>query len=148
MNISDVMTRFVHTIEPTATIGEAAHIMGLFDVGALPVVDDGELVGIVTDRDLVVRGVAEGLHPGTSVTRVMSTDLKTCQERETFEAVLERMGVEQVRRMPVCSGPGEMVGIVSLVDLARREKYRDEVTAALRNICRAAGYHTQRLRVA
>jgi CBS domain-containing protein len=142
------MTRFVHTTEPTATIGDAAHVMGLFDVGALPVLDDGELVGIVTDRDLVVRGVAEGLHPGTSVTRVMSTDLKTCHERETFEAVLGRMGVEQVRRMPVCSGPGEMVGIVSLVDLARREKYRDEVTAALRNICREAGYHTQRLRVA
>lgn len=148
MNISDVMSRFVHTIEPTAAIGDAARIMGLFDVGALPVVDDGELVGIVTDRDLVVRGVAEGLHPGTSVTRVMSTDLKTCQENETFEAVLERMGAEQVRRMPVCSGPRELVGIVSLVDLARREKYRDDVTATLRDICRVAGYHTQRLRVA
>lgn len=148
MRIHDVMTRFIHTVESTAAIGDAARIMGVFDVGILPVVDEGELVGIVTDRDLVVRGVGEGLHPGTSVVRVMSVDVKSCREHETVEAVLDRLGEEQVRRMPVLSRTGDLVGIVSLADLARSEQYRDAVTAALRDICRAAGYHTQRLRVA
>ena len=148
MKVLDVMSRFVHTIESSAAIGDAAHIMALFDVGILPVVDDGELVGVVTDRDLAVRGMAEGLHPGSSVKRVMSADVETCGEQDTFEEVLKRMGQEQVRRMPVCSRQGDLVGIVSLADLSRREHYRDDVTATLRNICRTAGYHSQRLRVA
>lgn len=148
MRVSDVMTRFVHTIESTAGIGDAARMMGIFDVGVLPVVDDGQLVGMVTDRDLIVRGMGEGLHPGTSVMRVMSADVKTCREGDAVETVLERMGKEQVRRMPVCSRFGELVGLISLVDLARSERYRDAITAALRDICRPAGYHSQRLRVA
>jgi CBS domain-containing protein len=148
MRIADVMSRFIHTIESTAAIGDAARVMGIFDVGVLPVVDEGELVGIVTDRDLIVRGMGEGLHPGTSVMRVMSVDVTTCREDDAVETVLERMGEEQVRRMPVCSRFGELVGLVSLIDLARSEKYRDGVTAALRDICRPAGYHSQRLRVA
>jgi CBS domain-containing protein len=148
MRIADVMSRFIHTIESTASMGDASRVMAIFDVGVLPVVDGGELVGIVTDRDLIVRGMGEGLHPGTGVTRVMSAEVKTCREDDTLQAVLEIMGEEQIRRMPVCSRHGDLVGLVSLVDLARSDKYRDDVTAALRNICRPAGYHSQRLRVA
>lgn len=148
MRVIDVMSRFVHTVESTTAMGDTARIMGLFDIGMMPVVDDGELVGVVTDRDLVVRGMAEGLHPGTSVVRVMTTEVKSCREEESFDDVLHRMGLEQVRRMPVCDRHGKLVGVVSLVDLARRELYRDQVTAALRDICRTAGYHSQRLRVA
>ena len=148
MRISDVMSGFVHTVKSTASLSEAGQMMGLFDLGFLPVVDDGELLGVVTDRDLVVRGIAEGLHPGTSVMRVMSADVKRCRADDSFEHVLEVMGNEQVRRMPVCTKHGELVGVVSLADFAWREKHRDEVTAALRNICRTAGHHTQHLRVA
>jgi CBS domain-containing protein len=148
MRVADVMSRFIHTIEPTAAIGDAARVMGIFDVGLLPVVENGALLGVVTDRDLSVRGMGEGLHPGTSVTRVMSAEVKTCREDDTMEQVLDRMGEEQVRRMPVCTRHGDLVGLVSLADLARDEKYRDGVTAALRDICRPAGYHSQRLRVA
>ena len=148
MRITDVMSRFIHTVESSATIGDAARVMGIFDVGALPVVDNGELVGIVTDRDLCVRGMGEGLHPGTSVARVMTADVRTCHGDDTAEQVLDRMSDEQIRRMPVCSRHGDLVGLVSLADLARSDKYRDGVTAALRDICRPAGYHSQRLRVA
>jgi CBS domain-containing protein len=148
MRVADVMSRFIHTIEPTATIGDAARAMGIFDVGVLPVVDGGHMVGIVTDRDLSVRGMGEGLHPGTSVTRVMSADVKTCRENDSVEQVLDRMSEEQIRRMPVCSRDGELVGIVSLADLAKCENYQDDVTVALRDICRPDGSRSQRLRVA
>lgn len=148
MRVSDVMTRFVHTIESTAAIGDAARMMGIFDIGAMPVVDGRQLVGIVTDRDLCVRGMGEGRHPGTKVTQVMSVDVKTCGEDDLVDDVLDRMGEQQVRRMPVCSRFGDLVGLVSLVDLARCGRYQVDIPSTLRDICRAEGVHSQRLRVA
>lgn len=148
MRVSDIMTRFVHTIESTAAIGDAARMMGIFDIGAMPVVDDERLVGIVTDRDLCVRGMGEGRHPGTKVAQVMSADVTTCREEDLVDDVLDRMGEQQVRRMPVCSRFGELVGLVSLIDLARCGRYQVDIPSTMRDICRADGSHSQRLRVA
>lgn len=145
MRAIDVMSRHVRSIEPTRTIADAAHIMAEFDVGVLPVVDHGELVGIVTDRDLALRGFAPELHPGSPVLRVMSSDVQTCQEDDELDDVLEAMGDQQVRRMPVCSETGDLVGMISIGDLARSDPDKDEVTEALSDICRPAGLHCQGL---
>src|SRR5690606_2503434 len=148
MRVSDVMTRFVRTVESTAALGDAARVTGIFDIGAMPVVADGQLVGIVTERDLCVRGMGEGRQPGTMVKQVMSVDVKTCGEEDLVDDVLDRLGEQQVRRMPVCSRFGELVGLVSLVDLARCGRYQVDIPSTLRDICRAEGFHSQRLRVA
>jgi len=148
MRIAKVMTQNIHSIESTAGIAEAARMMGEFDIGVLPVMDDGELVGIVTDRDLAVRGLAEGLHSGSPVMRVMTADVRTCREDDDLDDALEAMAREQVRRLPVCSDAGELVGIVSIGDLAKKDDDEEEVTEALRDICRPAGLHSQRLQAA
>jgi CBS domain-containing protein len=120
-------------------------MMADLDVGALPVIDGGELVGIVTDRDLALRGFAPGLHAGSPVLRVMSSQVQTCQEDEELDDVLEAMGEQQVRRMPVCSDSGAVVGMISIGDLARRDPDKDEVAETLSDICRPAGLHCQSL---
>lgn len=148
MKIANVMSPKIHSIKSTARIAEAAQLMGEFDIGALPVVDDGELVGIVTDRDLAVRGLAEGLHSGSPVMRVMSEDVQTCRENDELDDALEMMSRQQIRRLPVRSDAGDLVGIVSIGDLAKSDDDEDEVTDALRDICRPAGLHSQRLQAA
>ena len=139
----DVMSPHVHSIEPTRTIADAANMMADFDVGVLPVIDDGELVGIVTDRDLAVRGFAPGLHAGSPVLRVMSSRVETCRQDDVLDDVLETMSDQQVRRMPVCSDSGEVVGMISIGDLARRDPDKDEVTETISQICRPSGLHCQ-----
>jgi CBS domain-containing protein len=143
MKAIDVMSPHVHSIEPTRTIADAANMMADFDVGVLPVIDDGELVGIVTDRDLAVRGFAPELHAGSPVLRVMSSHVETCQQDAVLDDVLETMSDQQVRRMPVCSDSGEVVGMISIGDLARRDPDKDEVTETLSHICQPSGLHCQ-----
>jgi len=145
MKAIDVMSAQVCSIEPTRTIADAANMMADLDVGALPVIDGGELVGIVTDRDLALLGFAPGLHAGSPVLRVMSSQVQTCQEDEELDDVLEAMGEQQVRRMPVCSDSGAVVGMISIGDLARRDPDKDEVAETLSDICRPAGLHCQSL---
>ena len=139
----DVMTTYVQSIEPTRTIADAASMMADHDVGVLPVIDGSELVGIVTDRDLALRGFAPGLHPGSPVLRVMSSHVETCQQDEGLDDVLETMSDQQIRRMPVCSDSGDVIGMISIGDLARRDPDKDEVTETLSHICRPSGLHCQ-----
>lgn len=145
MKICDIMTRPVRSVEPTENIVQAAQLMGELDVGAIPVTEDGKLVGIVTDRDIAIRAVAAGLHNGTPVLRIMSPDVRSCRENDVLEEVLEVMGQQQVRRMPVCSANGELVGIISIGDLARWDRHKDEVAETLSDICRPLGLHSQTL---
>ena len=120
-NISEVMTRNVEVVRPNDTLQRAAQLMQECDTGALPVCDGDSLVGMVTDRDITIRGTAVGLSPSdTPVSRVMSTDTLCCTEDESAEDVLTRMGDEQVRRLPVLDSEQRLVGIVSLGDLATR----------------------------
>lgn len=143
MKIRDIMNTSVRSIEPTESIADAARIMAKDDIGALPVVESGKIVGMVTDRDLAVRGIAQGLHGGSPVLGVMSADITSCREDEDVEDLLERMGKQQVRRMPVCSAAGDLVGIVSIGDAARFDRDKDEVGDALGEISTPHGRHCQ-----
>jgi CBS domain-containing protein len=118
MQVSDVMTPGVQFIHPEQTISEAARIMAQSDIGALPVGENDRLVGMVTDRDIVIRGVADGKGPETKVREVMSADLKYCYEDEKVDHVAHNMGDIQVRRLPVMDRDKRLVGIVAMADLA------------------------------
>ncbi|MEW6369694.1 MAG: CBS domain-containing protein [Pseudomonadota bacterium] len=120
--IQDVMTRDVQTISPQETVQRAAQMMDELNVGAIPVLDGGKLVGMITDRDITVRSVAAGQAPdATRVGDVMSTDVRTCTMRQTVDEVLGQMGDVQIRRVPVIDEDSQqVVGIVSLGDMATK----------------------------
>lgn len=145
MKAGEVMSPGVTTVQPTDSIAHVAHLMGEQDIGALPVVESSNLVGIVTDRDLAIRGLAEGLHGGAPVLRVMSKDVQTCREDDDLDEVIEVMSDQQIRRIPVESDRGELIGMISMGDLAKWDRDEDEVTETLRDICRPAGQHSQHL---
>jgi CBS domain-containing protein len=118
-SIKEVMTRDVRACEPNATVADAAKLMAQEDVGPVPIVEDGRLVGIVTDRDIVVRVVAEGRDPNaTTVKEIASTDLVTVSPGDDLDEVLNLLAERQVRRLPVVEGD-RLVGIVAQADVAR-----------------------------
>jgi CBS domain-containing protein len=120
MRVAEVMSRGVDPVAPGASVQEAATQMAEFDVGAVLVGDESGLVGILTDRDVILRVVVEGLHPAETVVRdVMSESLFSCKEDDTIESVLAEMRERQIRRMPVYDEKGKSVGIVTLSDLAK-----------------------------
>ena len=117
--VRDVMTGSPTTCGPTATVVDAAKVMALEDVGPVPIVDGGKLVGLVTDRDIIVRAVAEGRDvTSTTVQDVASKDLVTVAPDEDLDRALQLMAKHQVRRIPVVEGD-RIVGIVSQADVAR-----------------------------
>lgn len=117
--IRDVMTSDPRTIEPSTTVQDAARLMRDEDVGPIPIVDSGSLSGILTDRDIVLRVVAEG-KDASSVTagEVASRDLVTIDPEQTLDEALRLMAKHQVRRLPVCEEDGKLVGIVAQADVA------------------------------
>ena len=118
--IRDIMTSSPTTVETSTTVAEAAKIMASEDVGPLPVVDGGRLVGIVTDRDLVVRVLAEDRDPkSTNVGDVASSELVTVAPDTALDEALRKMASAQVRRLPVVEGD-RVVGIVAQADVARQ----------------------------
>jgi CBS domain-containing protein len=121
MHVSEIMSRDVHLVTPNDTIRDVARQMAENDIGFMPVEDHDRLVGMVTDRDIVVRGVADGLDPQAKVRDVMTTDVKYCFEDEEVDDVARNMGDIQVRRLPVVSRDKRLVGIVSLADAAREQ---------------------------
>ncbi len=119
MKLKDVMTTDVEVVEFDSNLQEAAVKMKSLDIGALLVREGTQLVGIVTDRDITIRAVAEGLDPKhTAVAEVMTTDFVYGYEHEDVAQAARRMGAEQIRRLPVLNEKDELVGIVSLGDLA------------------------------
>jgi len=117
--IKEVMTRDVRACEPNATVADAAKVMAQEDVGPVPIVEDGRLVGIVTDRDIVVRVVAQGRDPNaTTVREIASTELVTVSPDDALDDALNRLAERQVRRLPVVEGD-RLVGIVAQADIAR-----------------------------
>jgi CBS domain-containing protein len=121
-SIKEVMTRDVRACEPNATVAEAATVMAGEDVGPVPLVEDGRLVGIVTDRDIVVRVVAEGRDPNaTTVREIASTELVTVSPDDDLDDALNLLAERQVRRLPVVEGD-RLVGIVAQADIARLGK--------------------------
>lgn len=122
MKVSEVMTREVKIADPGRSIADAAKLMDQNDCGSLPVGEGDRLVGMITDRDIVIRAVAAGLPPSTPIREVMTRDLKYCFENDEIEDVAENMSDIQMRRLPVLNSKKRIVGIVSLGDLARSDE--------------------------
>src|SRR5215471_9413420 len=118
MKVKDAMTRQVRIAAPDDTIRHAAAAMAMLDAGVLPVGERDKLVGMITDRDIAIRGIAEGKGPDAKVRDVMSQEVKYCFEDEDVSHVAENMGELQLRRLPVMNRDKRLVGIVSLADLA------------------------------
>ena len=119
--VADVMTRGVRTMTPNDTIVQAAQAMDELNVGVIPVCDGEKLVGMVTDRDIVVRGVAQQGELGSmKLTDVMSSHVRCAKEEDDVDRVLSEMAEAQIRRMPVVDGNQRLVGIVTLGDIAAK----------------------------
>ena len=119
MQVKDVMTVEVEMVGPEDSLKTAARMMADLDTGALPVGEEGRVVGMITDRDISVRAVAEGCDPDqTKVRQVMSGDIRCCSEEDTIEQASRKMSEWQIRRLPVVDRNARLVGIVSLGDLA------------------------------
>src|ERR1700757_2493134 len=118
MKVSDCMSRDVRLIRPDETLHDAACAMADLDCGALPVADADRLVGMITDRDIAIRGVAQNRGPDTRVAAIMSREVLYCFENEDADDVLRNMGDVKVRRLPVVDDNKRLVGIVSLSDIA------------------------------
>lgn len=120
--IADIMTKSVATIARDATLQDAAKRMREMDVGALPVLDGSAIAGMVTDRDIVVRGVAEGMVAQEAlVSEVMTEGIHWCSDSDSVDAVMVKMGQAQVRRVVVFDADRKIVGIVAVADLATRQ---------------------------
>jgi CBS domain-containing protein len=142
MRVSECMTREVELAGPNDTIAEAAKRMARLDAGVLPVRDNDRLVGMITDRDIAVRGVGQGRGPDTRVGDVMNAEVKYCYDDEEVGEVLKKMGELQLRRMPVLNHDKRLVGIISLGDLAASSETK-QAGDALCDISRPGGQHSQ-----
>ena len=139
MQISEIMTRDVQVASPEDNIQRAARMMADLDIGALPVGQDDHLVGMITDRDIAVRAVAQGKAPDACKVRdIMSTELKYCYEDESTEHVAQNMGDLQIRRLPVVNRNKRLVGVVSLGDMAVERNTDAEAEEALSKISEPA----------
>jgi CBS domain-containing protein len=132
MNIRDVMTSNPRTVSPEDTIQNAARIMRDEDTGVVPVVENGRPVGIVTDRDIVVRAVADG-QLDRQVREIVSGDVVTARPDMSTKEAAQLMSEHQVRRLPVVENE-RLVGIVSIGDLAVKEGSDKRVGDALQDI--------------
>jgi CBS domain-containing protein len=141
MKISECMSKQVELTSPDTTVSEAARLMRDGDFGFLPVGENDRLVGMITDRDITVRAVAEGKDPRNMLVReVMSTDVFYCYEDQDTSEVAKNMGQNRVRRLPVLSRQKRMVGIISLTDIAKAPSADAKFLAdAIRNISRKEG---------
>jgi CBS domain-containing protein len=142
MRVSEAMTREVRVATPGQSIREVAKVMAEIDAGAMPVGENDRLVGMITDRDIAIRGIGQGKGPDTPVRDVMSTDtVLYCYEDEELDHVAKNMGDEQVRRLPVINREKRLVGIVSLGDVAQREARA--ASKAVKGATRPGGSHQQ-----
>jgi CBS domain-containing protein len=121
MRVSEAMTRDVKVCTPGQTIREVARTMAEIDAGAVPVGENDRLIGMITDRDIAIRAVAEGKGPDTPVREVMSEHIHYCYDDEEIDDVAQNMGDIRVRRLPVVNRDKRLVGIISLGDVARTE---------------------------
>ncbi len=142
MRVSDCMTRDVRMANPNETLRDAAQLMAELDAGVLPVSDGDRLVGMITDRDICIRAVAQGKGPDTKVSDIMSREVRYCFDDEESDAVLRNMGDIQVRRLPVLNREKRLIGIVSLADLASIGQTA-RAGEALGGIVRPGGEHSQ-----
>ena len=142
MKISEVMTTEVEKVRADQTAREAASFMLRADAGSIPVCEGDKVIGMITDRDIAVRGVAEGRGPDTPVSELMSDGIICAREDEDIASVAQRMSEEQIRRIPVLDAEERLIGIVSLGDLAR-EARGETAHQAFEGVCAPGGQHQQ-----
>ena len=119
--VNEVMTRGIKTLGPSDTVTTAAKAMDELNVGVIPICEGGKLLGVVTDRDIVVRAVALGLElSATKLSDVMSSNVRTVEEGDDVDDILQEMAQSQIRRLPVVDASGMLIGIVSLGDVASK----------------------------
>ena len=142
MRVSEAMTREVRVASPGQSIREAAKMMAEADAGSMPVGEGDRLVGMITDRDIAVRAVAQGKGPDTPVREVMSAEqVKYCYEDEELDHVAKNMSQQQVRRLPVVNRDKRLVGIVSLGNIAQTEAR--SASKAVKGVTKPGGAHQQ-----
>jgi CBS domain-containing protein len=133
MKVKEVMSSDVRCIGPDATLHEAAQQMKQLDVGVLPVCGDDRLIGMITDRDIVIRSISEGAPPNLGhVCDVMTPKVVFCFEDQDVDEVADLMRREQIRRLPILNRSKRMTGIVSIGDLALESPDEEMIGATLR----------------
>ena len=142
MKVSEVMTRDVQTVRPDQPVRDAASFMLSADAGSIPVIDGDRLIGMITDRDIAVRGVAKGYGPDTPVRELMTDDIVCARDDDDVDDVASKMSKAQVRRLPVIDDQERLCGIVSLGDLSR-EADEDAANEALEGVSEPGGKHQQ-----
>jgi len=141
MKISEVMNRSALIINANETLKKAAQIMASVDIGFLPVEDEDRLVGMITDRDIVTRCVAQGKDGTSRVRDAMTKDVKYCFDDDDIDDVMDNMADLQVRRLPVMSRDKRLVGVLSLADAARTYS-PDAVGVAFSGVVSPGGSHS------
>ena len=140
MKVRDIMSRDVEVARPDETLREVAQKMADCDIGSLPVCDGRKIQGMITDRDIAIRAVAQGRGPDTTAASVMSAGVEYCFEDDDLDEVCAKMSDRQIRRIPVVDADRNLVGIVSLGDIAV-EGADENAAEALENISQPGGVH-------
>ena len=146
MQAQEIMAKNPRTVSAGAGVREAAQLMKEEDVGIVPVVESGgekRLIGLITDRDIAVRVVAEGRDADARVREIMSENPKSVRPGADVDDVLDLMGREKVRRIPVTDERGALVGIISQADVAREAKNERKVEDTVEQISQPGGKHTR-----
>jgi CBS domain-containing protein len=139
MKAGDIMIRKLSVVSPEDSVESAAVLMARVNAGILPVVSGKRVVGVVTDRDIVVRAVAAGKPVARcTVDDVMTEEVHYCLAEDTVEDVANRMGALGVRRMPVFDRDGALIGLISLDDVAAHVQSDRTIAEALRGIARVS----------
>ena len=125
MKIRDIMTTKPETARVDESVQSVAQRMADGDFGFVPVCDGTKVIGAVTDRDLATRVLARGLSPSTPVSEVMTRDILTVSKDDSIDDVLNAMGERQLRRFPIVTEGGDLVGVVSIGDLTKKAREKD-----------------------
>lgn len=140
MRCREIMTSNVRTAAAETPLREVAALMREGDMGSVPVVDGGKLVGIVTDRDIVVRAVAEGKGPETPVGEAMTSEVFSVKPDDFVFEAIRLMGDRQIRRIPVVAADGTLAGIIAIADVALEVEDQREIAETLEEISSGAGF--------
>jgi CBS domain-containing protein len=142
MKVGSAMSHDVQIVAPDQTLRDAAAIMRQVDVGVLPVAENDKLVGMITDRDIAIRGIAAGKGPDAKIREAMTHEVKYCFADEEIDHVAQNMADLQVRRLPVMSRDKRLVGIISLGDLSVDGPLA-HTAKALHGVSQLGGQHNQ-----
>lgn len=140
MRCREIMTASVKTVTPQTTLVEVAAMMRDGDMGSVPVIDEGKLVGIVTDRDIVIRAIAEGRGPETPVADAMTSEIFSVRPDDFVFEAIRLMGDKQVRRIPVVNEDGSLAGIIAMADIALEMEDEREIAETLEEISSGSAF--------